>query len=646
MPIVANRYLNSYADMVAAIRAIQIDAGRPVSLAIDNQSVGQQIVLLQQYGATQGWYDPTKVRRYIADSALAEELVAVQLAYLAGASYPSWVLRTPDGQPATWQADFVNSQFWFNGASYPSFTTWLAAMGGTFTRSNTSASAGYYRDASGIWQAAPADTLRAPHYAQNLTPLGAMFEGSQQSVCLAARDLTSVLWTKSNATATRSAGITGIANSGSRLTATANGGYATQAVSTTASARQLGVWMKRVAGSGAINLSVDGGVTPVDVSGLINSSTFTLVPVPATSATSLDLRLSLAISGDAVDVDMFQMAGPFASSPIATGGANLTRNADILNFPINALTEGSLVVAARSGLGLTANPAYIINLDNGSSTQSILVQRNSAGSLQCAASISSVTQGLNDFGSYASDTDFKVAYAFKNGSFKASLNGASNQDSVPQGTVPAINQFRMVSSFAGYSPIKMMALLPKAVATEYLPIYSQNTPNPLLGAGDSYMSGASGVSMAGSLFALNSRPVDNIGAGGATLDQIRDAYIAQPAAIKQRTTVFWDGSPNGYGTPAAYMAIYAQIVAAIPHSRFVILPPVIRSIMSGQEQADTQTIRTALLSTYPSNTIDVQAVLGNPVSGGNLQGDNTHLNSTGMGLSATPVNNMLVTNGW
>jgi hypothetical protein len=86
MTIIANTTLNSRADMIAAIRAMQIELGQPVCSAIDDQSIGQQIVLLQKYlstvpaGTPSGFaFDPAKVKSYIADTGLAEAIIQLQV---------------------------------------------------------------------------------------------------------------------------------------------------------------------------------------------------------------------------------------------------------------------------------------------------------------------------------------------------------------------------------------------------------------------------------------------------------------------------------------------------------------------------------------------------------------------------------------
>lgn len=72
--------------MIAAIRTMQQDLGRPVCSSIDDQAIGQQVVVLQKYLSTvadpsqaSGFrFNPALVQSNIADTALPEAIVALQ----------------------------------------------------------------------------------------------------------------------------------------------------------------------------------------------------------------------------------------------------------------------------------------------------------------------------------------------------------------------------------------------------------------------------------------------------------------------------------------------------------------------------------------------------------------------------------------
>lgn len=573
---------------------------------------------------------------------------------LGTVNIPAWVPRTDTGQAAIWALDFrqgpSSGLFWYNGKTYVTFDLWRAAQSGTFTRSATGADAGWLDSASHLWLQSAADTLRAPHYAEDGTALGAVFDGSAQSIVLQARNLTNASWTKNaGCTVTRSAGIDGVANSCSRLTFTADGGYVTQALSTSAAARQPAFFIKRVSGSGPINLSSDAGVTPTDFSGQLTTSFHKRCALPTTSSATPEIRIS-GNAGDVIDIGGVGLAGPLLTTPIMAGSVAVSRNLDALALPAS-MTEGTLIVEGRTAPGLTANNAIFASLDNGTIGTSAAIIRGTSGKLQCTAVIGNVSQGLNDFGAYSDSTDFKIAYAIKAGAFKGSLNGASFVDSVTQLSLPTVTGFRAgITSFGAFGSIKTMALLPKAVSDGFLPVLSQNTANPLNVAGDSYGSGASGFSFSVSLFAVNARPINILARGGAKIDEILAQIQNAPAQVKARTTFVFDGSFNNYldydGTTKGYTDFYPLIAAAIGHNRFIFLPPGKRSNMSGQEIIDAESIRQWILAHFPSNSLDWQPYVGDPISAGNIQADGTHMNGTGYGLIAPPSDAMLVANGW
>ncbi len=71
----------------------------------------------------------------------------------------------------------------------------------------------------------------------------------------------------------------------------------------------------------------------LDITSLINSSTWTRVKIENTSVTNPSVGFLIATSGDSIDVDVVQdEAGAFASSPIVTTTAAVTRNADALSY--------------------------------------------------------------------------------------------------------------------------------------------------------------------------------------------------------------------------------------------------------------------------------------------------------------------------
>jgi hypothetical protein len=169
------------------------------------------------------------------------------------------------------------------------------------------------------------------------------------------RDMTDASWVKVNVTATKTAtGITGVANSASRLTATANGGTILQTLVAAASSRTYHCFIRRVTGTGTI--LIQQGATTLDVTASLNSSTYTWVQLPASVLNSA-YGITMGTSGDVIEVDFngFE-AGIEATSPIDTAGA--TRAADVLTYlPTGNIdfTQGTSYAEVSLNLPIGAN---------------------------------------------------------------------------------------------------------------------------------------------------------------------------------------------------------------------------------------------------------------------------------------------------
>jgi len=265
------------------------------------------------------------------------------------------------------------------------------------------------------------------------TMLGAHIDpASKTNNLLYCRDLTNAAWVKTNATAAKTqTGIDAVANSCSLLTATAANATILQTITAAATAACSGFWVKRSVGTGSIFFTRNGGVDWLDITSLINSSTFTCVKIENTSVTNPQVGFKIATSGDAIIVDAgLNHAGTTLTLPIFTTSAAVTRAADVLtyqtasNFSDTAGTilatykptydtcaAGSIVGSSTSGLYASTSNSGVQALDgtntiNGPagtpSGQIKIGARWSGSSLQCFA--------LDSFGSSGSyDGSFNLS---------------------------------------------------------------------------------------------------------------------------------------------------------------------------------------------------------------------------------------------
>lgn len=130
-------------------------------------------------------------------------------------------------------------------------------------------------------------------------------------------------------------GICNQENACTTLTATANNATILQQFTLASAARSFSAYVKRKTGTGTISITRDGGSNWTDITSQINSSTFTRVSILNTSVTNPNCGFKFGTSGDEIIVDCCQdEAGVNVSTPIITTSATVTRNADVLTYPV------------------------------------------------------------------------------------------------------------------------------------------------------------------------------------------------------------------------------------------------------------------------------------------------------------------------
>jgi len=163
---------------------------------------------------------------------------------------------------------------------------------------------------------------------------GYLNEGARTNNLLWCRDLTNAAWVKTNmTTALTSTGIDGQASASTRLTATAGNATCLQTFTMASAARTFSAYVKRITGTGTINITRDNGTSWTDITSLLSTSAYTRVVIANTSIINPTCGFQIVTSGDAIDVDYCQdEAGSFPSNPIATTTGAVTRAADLLYY--------------------------------------------------------------------------------------------------------------------------------------------------------------------------------------------------------------------------------------------------------------------------------------------------------------------------
>lgn len=175
----------------------------------------------------------------------------------------------------------------------------------------------------GVWTSFGANTARR-------TDKGLLIEEARTNVCLQNRTLTNASWVKTSCTAVKDqTGIDGVASSASRITATA--GNATCLLTTTiaSSARFQTAFVKRLVGTGTIQMTMDNGTTWTTVT---TTASWSRVSIPTQTLANPVVGFRIVTSGDSIAVDMVQNENSalYATSPIPTTTATVTRAADVV----------------------------------------------------------------------------------------------------------------------------------------------------------------------------------------------------------------------------------------------------------------------------------------------------------------------------
>lgn len=212
------------------------------------------------------------------------------------------------------------------------------------------------------------------------TMLGAHIDPeSKTNNLLWCRDLTNAAWAKTNATAAKTqTGIDATTNSCSLLTASAANATILQTITAASTPACSGFLVKRSVGTGSIFFTRNGGADWLDITSLINSSTFTCVKIENTSVTNPQVGFKIASSGDAIIVDAgLNHAGTTLTLPILTTSAAVTRAADVLTYQTGSNfsdTAGTILATYKP-----TYDTYAIGSIVGSSTRGLYSSASNSG---------------------------------------------------------------------------------------------------------------------------------------------------------------------------------------------------------------------------------------------------------------------------
>lgn len=312
--------------------------------------------------------------------------------------------------------DFTKQQYIRNGV--------VGGPGLSFSR----ASVGYAQQSNGLWRLFASNTPR-------ITDLGYLTEPPRTNWVLFSRDLSNAAWTATNVTVARNqVGIDGTANSACSLTATAGNGTVLQAITLTSAARSLSFWVRRITGSGTVEITHDNGAT---WSAVTVTSAWTRVTTSQTLANPT-VGIRIATASDAIAVDFAQLEeqfqGAFPSSPIATEGTAATRAQDTgtvikaFTAPITMLVE----YQARRANNVASDQDFYLALNDGSGSNTLYIYNvvNGVGSVANTAAGNGGSSRVN--ATFAADVTHKAAVRAQTDNFRAAVNGTLAGNPLPQ----------------------------------------------------------------------------------------------------------------------------------------------------------------------------------------------------------------------
>lgn len=185
----------------------------------------------------------------------------------------------------------------------------------------------------------------------NGSAFGVSLWQTSENLALHYGDMSNAVWVKSASMAVGTGSSSVIdGKDSSRLTASAANQTAIQDLGVISSAvKSYSLYIKRVTGTGNIEITLDGGSTWTDVKASLNSTTFTRVYITQTLADP-DIGIRIVTSGDVIDVDGNQAeAVAFPTPVIPTTTTAVSRDNTVLSYPsagnINIGTDDGSILA-------------------------------------------------------------------------------------------------------------------------------------------------------------------------------------------------------------------------------------------------------------------------------------------------------------
>ncbi|KAA0576670.1 hypothetical protein [Azospirillum sp. Sh1] len=303
---------------------------------------------------------------------------------------------------------------------------------------------------------------------------GLRVEEARSTLVVKSRRLDDAAWTKSGITTGAIAGADGVLAAATRLTASSANGTCIQASSSASAARRFAPFVRRAAGTGTVQMTLDGGSTWTTIT---PTSSYVRYGMGQTVANPT-VGFRLGSSGDQIDVDFAGgETGTFDTSPIEAGSSIVTRAADVNTLLLSSVpgwstSEGTIYVEFDTTSN-TVITKYPISLNSGSG-YSERIDIELGGTNQRSALIVSggATQAYFIGANVSTATLCKAAVAFKANDFAFSYDGGSASTD-PAGTAPTVTRVELGSVMGGNhlnGHIRRLTIFPRRLSNATLPL--------------------------------------------------------------------------------------------------------------------------------------------------------------------------------
>lgn len=315
--------------------------------------------------------------------------------------------------------------------------------GGKFTLNRASVATRI--NPSGFIESVASGIPRIEHVLGTGVRRGVLLEESRVNIVLWCSDLTNAVWVKTNITTAQTAtGPDNAANSATTITASAANGTCLQTITNASVNRWQSSYVKRVTGSGGVDMTMDGGTTWVAIT---LTGAWARVNIPNQTVLNPVVGFRLATSGDAISVYGVQnesvSAGGAPTSLIQTTTATVTRATENITMATSLIpfadgAPGSMVfefttldisVANASLVAFRSAATNIINMFISGGTPNYNVFAATVG--QCSEPMGSAM---------AAGQSSKIAAAWATNDFKGCrdtvLTTGDTVGTLPSGTTP------------------------------------------------------------------------------------------------------------------------------------------------------------------------------------------------------------------